>query len=301
MGSIDRVTLRWPGVAIDPASPSPTIACGVPGPAGNGGFRASSLSENYVAARRNTAEQSYQKLVIPNSSARGPVRAISIAPDSAIACCDLALGGRDGETYRHRISPGNPFVGTITEDDFASISIPESMPYVGVNEHSVMIDAEPVFALDDGMTLYGWPLRLELHRGNDAMLVRSFRRAPLVAEILAAGASNNDGDLSEVYMICVDGRRRMRLSAHSIVGASTYTLSVSAGLPHKISGDALRDEIDEVLLPLNNAGDTSVTLADDESQLFTFDDLSAPILVIRLTSSDAAADQYVDIKLRAED
>lgn len=299
--TIDRVTLRWGGVN----QAGQPIMCGVPLTAIHGGALLAPSDVATMAAMINNAGESYQRITFPPSSGRGEICAISIAPDSAISCCDIALSGDDGEIHRHRISPGNPYVGEVSGSDFALVSIPNAIPLAGLDNETAMIDGELTYSDENG-DYYGFPLRLELWRSG--FPIRSFRRAPLVANILidpnvvglSAPAFHRD------IVVPVDGRRRVRIDVLGVLITGGEAANLSVKSVFSGTGETGNRRVDGLyglpFLPLNNAGDTTVEVGNG-GHVFEIEALQSPLIVISLdkAAAFASANPRMHIRVRAED
>jgi hypothetical protein len=299
--TVTRQTYTWPGRPEFAAGGSVT-ACAIPAKGEVGGAVTSD------ATLLDLIVQPFQKSVrrMNLNLNNRPLRAIAIAPDSPIAECDLWLGGDGGERSHHRISPGNPYIGGRDNYDTAEISIPDSIPCLdGDAADTVYWDADR--EVSDGSTMggfdriVGWPLRLELWQG-DTLPIRSHKRAAHVAHAVFQMA---ELDTRSMY-VCVNGRRRVSVIA-ALIGApgeSACTLQCyTVGGMKDTAGDATEDSANEILLPLNPAGDTSLIIGTSggavSSRIIEMDAIARPLLRVKLTSTAQAF--QAQIHVRAED
>jgi hypothetical protein len=174
-------------------------------------------------------------------------QAIAIAADSAIACCDLFVGGT-GTKNRFRIAPGRPLIMDMSAhgDVYVSpVTVLASVAGLGFaapnyadwQRQSVIwdgteTDISPPPALTS-IHANSWPLRLEVHRGGVGIVDR--KRAPYRANLrfstdIANGVSQaND---SAILYVCVDGR--VRIDVHFwldtiATGTPTYKIDAIEG------------------------------------------------------------------------
>lgn len=293
-GHIERVVIRFPGLNTK----RNLFACGVPGIGAEGGkLFIPADAGTFSALAPNAAEDSYVRIDLPKrGSGDGPVRGIGIAPDSAIHTCDIAIVGKDGDTQRHRISPGNPLLGTIYENDFAYVSLPNSIPgltYNPVNNLSIFADASDVINVD-GVQYVGWPLRLEVFRG-DVLPVRSPYRAAYKAHCLAHLDLIAETDVRYLYF-CVDGRRRIDVIA---IGNSSQAVTITADSIEAKLGIATLLDLDLVTpLVLDDIGSTSLTF-NSTPKIISF--YGNPITILRVTVSVPATTSDVNVLVKAWD
>jgi hypothetical protein len=299
-GIVQRRVLRFP--YWDHARAYVTAA-GIPGPAVDGGIRLASADLALAATFLNTSDESRQILPIPPSG--GIVRAIGIAADSAIACCDIAFAGRDGELERHRISPGNPaFVGCSDVIDFIGVSIPWSIPRMVFGSFT---EADPTMTAahdfvdafnEPGDPVAGFPLRLELWRG-DLLPMRTFRRAPYCAHFLAAMG----GITSQVrdFLICVDGRRRIDVHVRSEMAATVTAFDHVGWKPVSDLTDEGADALYATPLALIDTGSTSEVVTAANPRCFSFDGNPLTVLRVNVATASEVTAGAVEVKIRAED
>ncbi len=282
-GIVERKTLYFPG----PSLVSGVFkACGVPGPAASGGAMFPTVDptgSTYV----NTAQQAYQRMDLPPD-----VHAIGIAPDSAIHSCDVAIAGQDGELHRHRISPGNPLLGC-RAGDHVFVSIPNSLRCFANSGNSVFHDS-PVVGILDSAGIQGWPLRLELYRG-EAAPIRSHRRALYIAHAVFADVDTAENGGVRELVVCVDGRNRIDVQIY--VGAvAGVTLALLASEARKTPSNGPTNDMPcYVPLPMTDAGATSVAHAvTDTMTLYSLVGNPISVLVARIT----CATNNSDVQLR---
>lgn len=298
---IERCTLSFPG----PNSKGTLCAAGIPEVADAGGARfptnAPSLGSgsSTVGAYVNLAADCYHR--IPLHAKDSPVRAISIAPDSAIHTCDVALAGKDGELERHRISPGNPLVGCRSDADWAFVSIPNSIP--------VLLDAATIVAADGiktaldsrlGAASIGWPLRLELWRG-ECVELRSPQRAAYFSHSIYSLTDDGaaEGATTADFFICVDGRKRIDVTVWLTDPINDESVTITAFACEAFKQASPSQGLDlrvEIPLVLDAAGNTSVIVAKNVPTTFSLDGNPITLLKIHLAlvlsgGADAATPQ----------
>jgi hypothetical protein len=310
MGHVERTTLRFPGNNIQ----GDVLACGVPGPALSGGAAACPDDKVDLAFQIQDSDRSSIKLDMPPMPGTlGRVNAIAIAPDSAIACCDIALHGEGGEIRRHRISPGNPLVGTY-DADFAIVSIPEALPQIpGATDRQAVYWDTVLFSpsTDPAQSIVGFPLRLEMWRG-DVVPLRTHRRAPYLGHMVGR-IRTTDAPATRKFYICTDGRRRIDATVSLVdrdhVG-DTLTVTAYQITANKGYSSEILDTQQVEQLILNDAGDYSVVIDTDHagtglgSTTFSFDGNPIPILLLIVTATFNEASvgpTDFQIRVRAED
>jgi hypothetical protein len=237
---------------------------GVPGRADIGGALAPSGDVADLTSADwwppNTAAQSYQRINLAQRGRSGKaahVNAICIAADSAIHTCEIALVGKDGELFRHMVSPGNPLLGDLSEYDFALVSIPESMPSMALNSAIVHWDTANT-TVADGSEIVGFPLRLELWRG-DVLPMRVAKRAPYHAHaIYSLAPAEEDAEVARYLRVCVDGRRWIQVRGNIGTGGSgsvsSLTLTAFGKFARKSNNAPTVDGSVDVALALDDAG-----------------------------------------------
>lgn len=296
-GIVQRRVIRFPG------APNQTfVAAGIPGIAAAGGFVIAS-ADVALAAQVNSAEQSSSRIAIPPTG--GAVRAIGIDPESAIACCDISFAGSNGEIDRRRITPGNPaFLGCADRVDFVDVTIPWSLPImlasVVPSGAGKVAAHDTVDILDEssGLVAPGWPLRLELWRG-EILPMRTHRRAPMLAHfaaVLVGAADVRD------YLVCVDGRRRVDVYVYVRTGSSVTITAFdhvgwkNGGTPSVV--DEGGADANAVPLALTDAGSLSEVVSSTNPRVFSF--AGNPMGILRV-HVDAGGNAEVQVKIRAED
>jgi len=167
-----------------------------------GRFNADGTTEDYPSDDTSpSVTRGLQKLVIP----RPGLRAISIADDSPIAECVIAVGGNSDETMLWRVSVGSPLIGLIN-DEFVGVTLPVAMPHIALSPTARVLNHDTGReTLSAGLYVPTWPLRLNLWYGDSLPIAGRKRgvlhaRAILFTTALAA----------YTFRICVDGRRRVK-------------------------------------------------------------------------------------------
>jgi hypothetical protein len=273
------------------------FACGVPGPATDGGAitfdadKAALVTAGFWPT--STAQESYRKIdLVPRGA--DPISAICIAPDSAIHTCDIALVGLDGELERHRVSPGNPLVGIPAGAGFALVSIPNSIPLFTDTGAGVLHWDSAKMVDGSGGHVVGFPLRLEVWHGNLPPM-RGPYRAGYFAHMLFAIASG----ASRSLRVCVDGRSRVDVVTNSSAGTSTISMQASEALKRTFTADTgaqRRDTWASFTLPVTDAGGTSYTTTPN---IVSFNGNPMTALVINIAQT--VADAIVQVKVKAWD
>jgi hypothetical protein len=274
---------------------------GVPGPASVGGFgtplsQAAAIHADYPSQE---AFRGYERLDFPQTI--DPPRAIGIAADSAIQCCDIALVGNDGEMERHRISPGNPLIGCMEGKEYALISIPNAIPpmlVAAITARTLVWDSVGVapftgFA-EAGALLAGFPLRLEVWRG-ETFPMRTHRRAPLYSHaILAFIPEQTDPH----FVVCVDGRRRIDVQVYAQDSDVTFTATqLEAMIPFQpVAPGEIIDNVAETVLSID--GNPTATVLDGTMGVFSLE--GNPITVLDLKCSGDGSG-YVQLRVFAWD
>lgn len=222
---IVRKIIRFPFVAEGSGT---WVATAIPGPPVNGtaGFM-QSTTWSMTDPSGGTLEQCVQKVNLPR---RRGLRAISVAPDSAISSCDISFGSVGDDSQRQRVAVGQPLIGGVDEaHDFILVSVPMSFPLIG----ALPTSASPSFAFDGMPTQAGagqppawaWPLRLNFWYG-DALPVHGDKRSPyhgrVIFNLAAVVASCN-------AYFCVDGRKFVSVIAYA--ESATFTVSIDEVVP----------------------------------------------------------------------
>lgn len=310
--TVTRKIITFPGRNL--IQTDEVVACAVPGKPEVGGaaFAPADAATYEPTPGESIAsqlwEQSIHRIELSLNNTR--VRAIGIAPDSPICEADIVLGGQAGEFARHRISPGNPCL-VVGDYDFAQVSIPDSIPcFDGEAVDSIYWDA--IRDIGAGQVIgafnmiVGWPLRLELWQG-DVLPVRTHLRA---AHIAHAVCNMTTGDDTRKLYVCTSGRRHVSVVVNKIGGgASTTTIRCLAIGGQKDTANKATEDMqdDPIALPLNPAGDTSLTVTGAAPAIIIeMGAIARPILCIELVSSgfpEPPADDATEVQVhvRAED
>jgi hypothetical protein len=210
------------------------------------------------ADERNEAslERCGVELVGPSSSANpdGPITAIAIAPDSPIEQLDLYVGGAKGEGSIHRIAPGAPFLGTISDNVMVRAVPTREFPVLkaiqlAMNDVTSSALARKECAYwelndcddDDGNHLQGIPARIEIYRGGAYPAAHQRRGrydAQMIFEVsdrgvLDSGVANTIPSEPSLVML-VDGRRKFKVEAGLITGAGSLEVYAIGGMKTSI-------------------------------------------------------------------
>lgn len=298
-------TFRFPGAASQTTLLS---GVGLPGPYAKAGVLVyPSTSEATYKPSDGAEAARYAKLNLPKD-----LVAISIAPNSHIATCDLWLAGLESDYQRYQISTGNPFIGgSSPTSDFAVVSIPNSVPPISSGSAVPQLlfwdgaDESVKRANDAGTTVgkvNGFPLRLEVWRASDINLrdrdawelPRNIRRAPLVAHgvlVLDAG-----GVATGSLYVCVDGRRRIDIQVNSEDANGAGTIKAYAVEAFKQVGASVLgpnvDRATETQLALQSDGTMNVAVVANTTQIFSFNGNPITVLKVQITSTYAGSEAY---------
>ncbi len=292
---IERKTLRWGNVGKFPTIGTVGRAMSIPGPSALGNGMCPPADATALAAYLAAAATGYgnQVLPLPRKHGASPI-AVSIAPDSAIYACDLSLGGSDGESQRHRISPGNPLLLGCSAPDSVTVSLPTGIPVMTQPAGWALWDTQGISV--GGSTLYGFPLRLEVWYGDTIeMLPRSPQRAPYYAR----GFFNLVTSESRYFVVCVDGRRRIDISLYSFSGAGVTTVSAHSAF---VTGSIVpyQEGANWIQLPLLDDGSTTDTVTGfDTGKTWSFN--GNPMSLIRFTMARASNDSLSEVRITAWD
>lgn len=300
---VERHTLRFPGWKGDQASTY--SGCSVAGQsndvdtgADDGSFGSGlQLGVPTETTRHSKFKDAFRMLKIHTQD----ISAIAIAPDSAIAECDVWLDGNN-DKQRFRVSPGCPLVGAFDSDrDSIFVTIPDSMPVLQLAQHSTtdkVFDAIPITGPANVID-WGFPLRLEVWKGEPLPMRVAAKRGGYRAWFRVLGSATERN-----CYVCVDGRRR--IDVYVLPDAADYTIKVFDVLSAKQPSAPTRDR------NLNGAG----TAADDQlaldaaggitlvpaSGLWTnIDFYGNPMTVIRVNVVKAAGTGDIQIKVIAWD
>jgi hypothetical protein len=216
------------------------------------------------------------RLNIPRNSG---LRGIGIAPDSLIHTADLAIGGKHTEDGTFRISPGNPYIGSLDEYDFVDVTLPISLPSLAATNSTAATDGFAWDALPGNSgagEIWQWPLRLELWYGDNPPIRQPFR-APMHATarvILAAAAA------SRRILFCVDGRRTASIDI--LPATSTLSYTVEQVVPAKALG-GLNDTFNRRVI----TGPTSAGTVGVPFHVDVFPMTATPISILSILLSDS--------------
>ncbi len=246
----------------------------------------------------------------PRAMTEGPVTAICIAPDSAIHSCDIELAGKGGELHRHRVSPGNPLVGIEGDIDFALVSLPNMPPAIAITQAVTHVDLlwdSSLIALPTVGTVGGWPLRLEIWRG-DTVPLRQHWRAPYFARglFLLQDAGSGQGSDDGSFYVCVDGRRKVDVTVFCADATDKNDFTVSLYSVEPLYNRGTNHNVDNFIsipLVLDIAGNTSQTITSVAPALFSFDGVPMTLLRVDVAIAALAGEQrsIVGINVRAYD
>lgn len=228
-GSVDRVSLSLPiGFYV-----------GMPGyPEIGGEF----VLDNNASNANSTVDQAWLFPLLEaaiKGSTFGPVRAIAIAPDSPIACCDLWLNAA-GISTRHRISPGRPLIGDLSDVDAIQVSLPNAMPDPWDEDGNADTQAQFLannFVQDASLTaaLRGAVasvetqiniVRLELWRG-EVPPFSILRRSPYQASMWYSDTASANS-YGRVWLV-TDGRSRITVDVRNQPNNATLRFQVIGG------------------------------------------------------------------------
>lgn len=224
-----------------------------------------------------------QKITVPKD-----VVAIGIAPDSSIAQCDLWIAGRGDELSRHRLSPGNPYIGC-PDTDYALVTIPNSIGYLAQSAYTAVADCSML----EGSARF--PLRLELFRGCNALPMRTHRRSPLVAVFSALDIDTGENGGIRQFFACVDGRNR--ISVQLFTDNANFTIACDAMEAKPNNANNLT--ANAIALALDDAGSMSLAITAGNNALITLD--GNPITILRITATSAANDGRIQCRVMAWD
>lgn len=280
-GTVERKLLTFPGRTGDRFS----IHSGTPGRPSDGAWQSAPSQLDTILAAGYTKLESadvYQRVDLPPKLiSDGPVRAICIAPDSSIHTANLAIAGVDDDISRARISPGNPWLGYLDDHNFAMVSVPSCMPGILWDDDDIYLDASKAMLGDSeigGLAWVGWPLRLEVWRG-DILPMRARTRAPMYGRAIV-----NMANASPWYVYaCVDGRTRIDLEVDNTDdsgdggtnGQDDVTVSVAQVIPRLAqpgdSGDARPTYVE---IPIDGAASQTVVSGDKQVYQLSGDGVS---------------------------
>lgn len=287
-GYIIRRTLTFPGRS--PVADQ-IVACAIPGPSwvGGVGYAPADVATFEPAPDAIVAQRwdkSVRRIELPVNGCLPS--AIALAPDSPIAEFDIAFRGDGGEMERHRVSAGNPFVGVPEGADFAQVSIPDSIPVLDATASTAIYWDGVNLPNEDGESparVIGWPLRMEMWFG-DVPPIRSHLRAAHIAHAIMSTA-----ETTRLLYVCVSGRKRVSV----IATAATGTISCFAIGGIKDTNHPTIDTAHEIQLPLNPAGDLTLSLTATP-RIIEMNAVSRPLLKVNVTATGT-----VQVHVRAED
>lgn len=230
MGCIISVKeeLRFPGRNLSGTA----FAMSVPGPRRVDGVAQDSdgaativeLTDGVVSASssttfRRSASIASIKYSVPRRNGMPP-SAIAIAPDSAIAQCDVSVNGESNDLKTVRISPGNPFIG-VEDLDFLNISVPTPIPFINIDTSATSQSAWDAKGIPGGTGIMAcFPLRLNLYYGGTPDLTAQYRSNYFAYWAIKQSAANS----TALYM-CIDGRNQVFIHAWMATATASYTLS----------------------------------------------------------------------------
>jgi hypothetical protein len=301
-GHIEKVTVRTPSQRPAIAATVPFSAITIPagGDIGAGLFIQSDGTFGTLTGAGSNAGWPFDRTVfqlpvplrfvdgVSNVAPRG----ICIAPDSAIAECDIWLNSQSTEATHFRVSPGNPMVGDLTGVGFVGVSCPNPMPTIkrtpddGWPNPLMAWDASLATATYLNSDVWQFPLRLEWWYGCNIEL-RANRRAPYRAtwqnNIVTGGGVSS-------MVICVDGRQRIELGIFTTNATTTLRVYELSGVPAR-SGLATDVPATRIMV-LDDAGNTSRLLPNSLAgtgtgtmNSFSFSGNPMQMILVELTDS----------------
>lgn len=273
-GTLTRRTLSFPGLNPNGGN----SAYGIPDPRA----RAAALDTcSADEATINPGALTTYEIASQRLDIQAGTVAIGIAPDSLVACCDIAIDGSPVNAIR--VSPENPLLGCRANGK-ATVTVPAIVPVLVVSSNNCAPGA--VKFPYDGGEAYAWPLRLELHQG-ETMPMRATKRAPMVAaaKFVTANAA------TRIMYACVDGRARISVR----VRATTANVTVKIYALGGVAGGG-----DETALALDDLGTTTGTItAGAGGTIYAFDGPPAcPVIKVLITGTGAGT---AIVECRAED
>lgn len=284
---VDRVSLAFPGQQA-----GSQIAKGLPHLPGYGLVSFPTVDSGGSAYANPTGSGDLvahygQRVVIPCDTI-----AIGIAPDSIVHSCDIWIAGRNGAPDRHRVSPGNPYIGC-PEADYVIVTVPNSIPALSTSfQYEAWSEHIPAYSLGAGTQVPGFPLRLEIMRGGGVVPMRAPVRSPQFERAAFIDVDTGENGGVRDFYVCVDGRKQIRVTI-SNGGSGDCTVQCWAweGMP---SND---DTDDATLIPLalDDAGATSLTIATGIVDMISFDGAPITILQVRVTAAANNANIFVTV------
>ncbi len=289
-GSVDRVQLTLPPGEYSAVPDQPYGLAGF-GALGGGAIIDTAAVQSNAVNTFELANLQPDLLTVVKKS--GPVRAVAIAADSPIACCDLWFGDATVQN-RFRISPGRPFIGDISALDRLLVTVPQAIP----NPWDATDNGETVANFLLGSVFWGssgvfptpagpsprvdtsWPLRLELYRGELLPLVFE-RRSPVYADAWFAideGAAANP-KFGQIY-IATDGRKYTDVTVVSRNGAAIPMRVTVTGYKPTLAKKQIGQPQSIRRFPLAFVQD-SFLLADGDSFVRRYDSAIFPLMSVR--------------------
>lgn len=290
------------------------LAAGLPGQPTNVGVQGlPSTSEDTNQYRpRDSADVPNLELVrsgVTVNLGKGVV-AISIAPDSHYASCDLWLGGKTEDKSRVNVSVGNPWLGILDDmDSDLRVSLPICAPAIvvdntGVTTGIIAWDSVQQKVTDTDLnesTIYGFPLRLEVWYSDDHQLVENIPRVSERSELVGHGVIAFLASVTDegTFYICTHGRRRIDVHVFTTTSV-TVEISAVEGMKSPDPDGAL-DQAATLLLELDpDTGATSAVVAAYD--VFSFEGNPITVLKVNLdTTAEPGATFQAQIKVIAQD
>jgi hypothetical protein len=329
--TIQRVTLRWPylnNTARNSGVVSAAVlsSVAIPGPIADGPVVTATVDDdlaigwNADGSARLAPETVAQKIELKRQG-QGPIRAIAIAPDSAIKSCDIWLAGDGGEFQKHRCSPGNPVLAAVNDaQDYALVSALAAIPGINANPigagTSKGFDATIPGSDSDDNPIMAFPLRLEIWHGEIPPL-RAVERSEYCGEAIGSFTYDDAEPVkptTRLYYVCTDGRHRLGITlacfaigappANGTQMATIECYAVEARRALAADSDPYLDPNSLSQMPLDDTGATSLTATYESGGDINiqFDGIAPTILMIRITApAGQVSDAGFSVKWRAED
>jgi hypothetical protein len=300
MSSLERKVLYFPNRTVA----GEIVAFGIPGPFAQGSAIWAPWDVTYGSSTGGATENAAAvRIDLPKKpGSEGAVRAICIAPDSAIHTCDIALHGNGGELSRHRISPGNPLLSAADhEADYALVTIINSIPQITLGSRAAgAAEAfdRTIMGQNDNEDVIAFPLRLEVWRGALPPM-RTHQRAGYAGNAVGRFADGTtETDVPRTFYFCTDGRRRIGVTSMIPNGVGTHTIQCFSVEAHKNPSDPDIDARTETTMVLDDIGSTSLTVSGAAPASIAFDGIAPTVLKIVLTGS---SHEEFDLRVKAED
>lgn len=282
-----KEVIRFPGTnangtAFAMSVPGPRVVDGVAQDS-DGAATAIELLNGVSAAassttfRRSAAIASI-RYAVPKRNGLYP-SAIAIAPDSAIAECDISLDGSSSSDLRTwRVSPGRPAIG-IEAVDFLHISVPAPIPNINIDPSATTQSAWDAQGTPGGSGIMAcFPLRLQFYFGGSPNLVSPYRSNYFAYWVVKQSAANS----TALYM-CIDGRNQVFIN----VFASTSTLS------HTLSGVTANSVNNSIIDSAVEKSLATGALSAGLNTIVTTGLVGFPILKLVLTDSAGSTGHHV--------